>query len=117
MSSVVKKFELEIAFRSWDYSENFEIDRVVLELSDKDVENIKQAQEFIKSNDSIHSVRIDVDGSVVYESETDEDGVFEENDGWRTDFHTLVVYDNSIYYYAQSKWHSGDQMESEGFSI
>jgi hypothetical protein len=23
------------------------------------------------------------------------------------------VYSNSVYYYAQNKWHSGDQIESE----
>jgi hypothetical protein len=117
MNSVVKKFELEIAFRSWDYSDSFEIDRVVLELSDKDISNINQAQEFIKTNGDIHSVKVDINGSVAYERETDEEGVFEEFDGWKTDTHSFVVYDNTVYYYAQNKYHSGDQIESEGFSI
>jgi hypothetical protein len=36
-----------------------------------------------------------------------------EVEDWRVDVERFVVYSDSVYYYAQNKWHSGDQIESE----
>jgi len=107
------KKELEIAFRSLDYSDTIEIDKVVLELTDEDIENIKKASMFVGDNTGMWSVNVKLKGSFSF---IDEEG--NTVDSWRTDVQYLRVYARtSIYFYAQCKWDAGDTLESEAFSI
>jgi hypothetical protein len=107
------KKELEVAFRSRDYSDNFEIDKIILHLTDKDIENIKKASKFVSDNDGVWSVNVSLQG--VFEF-MNEDG--KSANDWRTDVQHLVVYsEGGVFFYAQNKWDSGDCLESESFSI
>jgi hypothetical protein len=100
--------EKGIAFFSQDYSDAMQIETLKINVTPTDVENIKKAMEFVKNNDFISSIHIDLNGHVEY---LNDEG--EEFDEWRVDVERFVVYSDSVYYYAQNKWHSGDQIESE----
>jgi hypothetical protein len=54
------------------------------------------------------SIHIDLNGHVEYLDVDNKEVV-----KWRVDVERFVVYSNAVYYYAQNKWHSGDQIESE----
>jgi hypothetical protein len=99
--------EKGIAFFSQEFSDAMTIETLKIHVTPTDVDNIKKAMEFVKNNDFISSIHIDLNGGVEY---LDDDN--NEVD-WRTDVERFVVYSDSVYYYAQNKWHSGDQIESE----
>jgi hypothetical protein len=103
--------EKEIAFRSMEYSDSMEIETLKIHVTPTDVANIKKAIELVKENDFITSINVDLNGHVEYLD--DENNEFE---GWRIDTERFVVYSDSIYYYAQNKWHSGDQIESDAIT-
>lgn len=100
--------EKQIAFFSQDFSDAMSIETLKINVTPTDVENIKKAMDLVQNNPFISSVHIDLNGHVEY---LDEDG--DEYGVWRVDVERFVVYSNSVYYYAQNKWHSGDQIESE----
>lgn len=100
--------EKQIAFFAQDYSDAMQIETLKIHVTPTDVDNIKKAMEFVKNNDFISSIHIDLNGHVEYLD--DDNKEFEE---WITDVEGFVVYSDSVYYYAQNKWHSGDQIESE----
>ena len=100
--------EKQIAFFSQDFSDAMSIETLKINVTPTDVENIKKAMDFVKKNDFVSSIHIDLNGHVEY---LDDDG--DEVEDWRVDVERFVVYSNSVYYYAQNKWHSGDQIESE----
>lgn len=100
--------EKGIAFFAQDFSDAMSIETLKINVTPTDVENIKKAMEFVKNNNFVSSIHIDLNGHVQY---LDEDGG--EVEDWRVDVERFVVYSNSVYYYAQNKWHSGDQIESE----
>jgi len=101
--------EKQIAFFSQDFSDAMSIETLKINVTPTDVANIKKAMEFVKKNSFITSINIDLNGHVEY---LDDDG--DEVEDWRVDVERFVVYSDSVYYYAQNKWHSGDQIESEG---
>lgn len=100
--------EKGIAFRSEDYSDSGNIEVMKFTLTPTDIANLKTAMELIKTNRFIASINVSLDGVVDY---LDDEG--NDVDDWRIDVDHFIVYDNSIYYYAQNKWNSGDQIESE----
>ena len=100
--------EKGIAFFSQDYSDAMTIETLKINVTPTDVENIKKAMEFVKNNSFVISINVDLNGFAEYLN--DEGDEVEE---WRVDVERFVVYSDSVYYYAQNKWHSGDQIESE----
>ena len=100
--------EKQIAFFSQDFSDAMTIETLKIHVTPTDVDNIKKAMEFVKKNSFISSIHIDLNGHVEY---LDDDN--NEVEDWRVDVERFVVYSDSVYYYAQNKWHSGDQIESE----
>lgn len=100
--------EKGIAFFAQDFSDAMSIETLKINVTPTDVENIKKAMDLVQNNPFISSVPIDLNGHVEY---LDEDG--DEVENWRVDVERFVVYSNSLYYYAQNKYHSGDQIESE----
>lgn len=99
--------EKSVAFMSQEYSEASQIEKLIINVTPTDVENIKKAMDIVKNNPLISSINIDLNGYV-----ENVDDLGEEVD-WKADVERFIVYDNSVYYYAQNKWHSGDQIESD----
>lgn len=97
----------EVAFRV-EHSASYNIDKLDISLSKQDIKNIQKAQTILRNNKFISNVRINVNGEVIYLD--DENNQDEE---WRVDVEQFIVYTGSFYYYAQSKWDSGDYLESE----
>jgi hypothetical protein len=105
------KKELGVAFRT-DGSSSFEVDKIALHLTGKDIEKIKKASEFLAVSEDIWSVDMPLHGSFSF---LNEDG--EVVDYWRTDVQYLKVYsEGGVIFYAQGA-DSGDYLESESFSI
>jgi hypothetical protein len=100
-------FEKGIAFYSQEFSDAMRIETLRINITPSDVENIRDAMKIIKANDFITSINIPLNGHAEY---LDDEGV--ETDEWRIDYDKLIVYSDCVYYYAQNKWHSGDQIES-----
>ena len=100
--------EKGIAFFSQEYSDAMQIETLKINVTPTDVENIKKAMDFVKNNSFVASVNVDLNGFAEYLN--DDNNEVEE---WRVDVERFVVYSDSVYYYAQNKWHSGDQIESE----
>ena len=104
--------EKGIAFFAQDFSDAMSIDKLKINLTPTDIDNIKNAMELVKNNKFINSINVDLNGHVEYLNENG--GEFE---NWIIDVERLVVYNNSVYYYAQNKWHSGDQIESDCITL
>lgn len=104
-------FEKCVAFHSMESSDAMMIETLKIHVTPTDVANIKKSMELIKENSFITSINVEIDGIAEYF-----DDVNHEVD-WRADVDKFIVYDNSVYYYAQNKWHSGDQIESEEITI
>ena len=100
--------EKQIAFFAQDHSDANIIETLKIHVTPTDVDNIKKAMELVKQNSFITSINVDLNGHVEY---LDDDN--NEVEDWRVDVERFVVYSDSVYYYAQNKWHSGDQIESE----
>ena len=105
--------EKGIAFYSMEYSDAMNIDKLKINLTPTDIDNIKSAMELVKNNKFISSINVDLDGNVEY---FDDDN--NEVEDWKVDVERLIVYgNNSVYYYAQNKWNSGDQIESNCITL
>lgn len=100
--------EKGIAFFAQDYSDAMSIETLKIHITPTDVGNIRSAMAVLKANPFMSSIHIDLNGHVEY---LDDDN--DEVEDWRVDVERFVVYSDSVYYYAQNKWHSGDQIESE----
>ena len=99
--------EKQIAFLSMDYSDANQVEKLKINITSTDLDNIKKAMRIVRDNDFISSVKIDIDGFVGYVDDLDEEV------DWRADVEQFIVYSDCVYYYAQNKWHSGDQIESD----
>lgn len=89
----------------------WQVEQVEIGLSVNDKENIAKAQEFIKQNyDFISSVRIEFQGTQVTYYDAIGDMI---DDMPRVGTEQFILYSNSVYYYAESKYDSGDYMEAE----
>ena len=88
----------------------WQVEQVEIGLSVNDKENIAKAQEIIKQNyDFISSVRIEFQGTQVTYYDAIGDRI---DDMPRVGTEQFIVYSNSVYYYAESKYDSGDYMEA-----
>ena len=103
-----------IELRSSDYSASSEVEKIEIEFSDIDKENIKKSVEILKENNFISHLRIDIKGSITY---LDDEDTNIEDGNWRVDVEQFIVYTSGVYYYAQNKWDSGDYIESEEINI
>lgn len=107
------KIEKEILFRSNEYDDSALIKVVSIELSDVTIGNIKEAQQIIKHNPfPIHSIKLRLNDDYSY---IDWDGSV--TDEWRDDGGYLLVYEHSVYFYAQCKYDSSSQIETEELTI
>lgn len=103
-----------------EYSESNEIKNLKIDFSDVDIMNIKKSKEILEENKFISSLRIDIDGSVIY---IDSDGNRyysgddEDRFKWRADVEMFIVFSGSVYYYAQNKHDYTDYIESEEINI
>ena len=89
----------------------WQVEQVEIGLSVNDKENIAKAQEIIKQNyDFISSVRIEFQGTQVTYYDAIGDRI---DDMPMVGTEQFIVYSNSVYYYAESKYDSGDYMEAE----
>jgi hypothetical protein len=100
--------EKEVAFRSMDGSISNNIEALSINISDDDITNIKKAIGVLKENKCMQSIKLDLVGFVDY---IDVDEIIINGD-WLVDVESLIVYEIGVFYYAQNKWHSGDQIES-----
>lgn len=103
--------EKQIAFFSMEYSDAMQIETLKIHISQTDIGNIRSAMALLKANPFMESINLSLNGNVEYLD--DDDNEVE----WRTDVERFIVYHDAVYYYAQNKWHSGDQIESESIEL
>ena len=99
--------EKSVAFMSQDYSEASQIEKLIINITPTDVDNIRKAMSILKENKFMESINLSLNGYV-----ENVDDLGDEVD-WKSDVERFIVYDNSVYYYAQNKWSAGDQIESD----
>lgn len=103
----MKSIILETAFCTNDYTET--PDKTVLSFTDEDLTRIEHLQQIAEKED----VTIRMDFS--------EDEYLDDDDKeceWRSDFSCIQIYGNgNLYYFAQNKYDSTDQFESEEFTL
>lgn len=101
---MIKSITLPVVFYTnehVDFPEN-----ITIYLSEKDIKKIKNHLQYAKDNDVSISMEICV-----------EDEAFEKS-GFVPSVELLKIYPGGyIYYYAQSKWSGGDQIETKGFKL
>lgn len=102
----------DIAFTSKEFSDAWEIEKVKIDFSQTDIDNIRKASEIIKENKFIENIRVKVTSDVTLLADEDE-----EVTSWEYDTIQFIVYDDVFYLYAQNVDDSGDQIESEEFEI
>jgi hypothetical protein len=102
----------DIAFTSKEFSDAWQIEKVKIDFSQTDIDNIKKASSIIKENKFIENIRVAVSSDVTLLADEDE-----EVTSWEYDTIQFIVYDDVVYLYAQSKDDSADQIESEPFEI
>jgi predicted transglutaminase-like cysteine proteinase len=105
--------ELEIAFHSMEYSDSFEIEKIKVDLCDEDKENILKANQLMKDNKFIENIRVSVNSKVTFVNDEDNDIT----EKWKCDAMQYIVYNDIFFFYAQNKWHAGDQIESPSIPI
>ncbi len=105
--------ELEVAFHSQDVSDSYEIEKIKVDLCDEDKQNLLKANQLMKDNKFIESIRLSVKSELTFFDDEDEDIT----DKWKCDVIQFIVYNDSFFLYAQNKWHAGDQIESHGILI
>lgn len=102
----------QIAFRT-QAETSYDIESVRINLCDEDIENIRLASKLVNENKFIENIRIAVNSDVDFIDDEDE---ISTND-WRCDVMQFIVYGDAFIFYAQNKWESADQIESEAFDI
>jgi hypothetical protein len=107
------KIEKEVLFRSNAYDESADIKIVSIDLSDETISAIKKAQEIIKTTPiSIESIKIKLNDSYEYINwESDKTSEWNDDGGY------LLVYKHAVYFYAQCKYDSSSQIETEELKI
>jgi len=108
---IIKK---EIYFRSNSYSETENIHSVELQLSDETIKNIQKAQDLIKANNFIFNIHVENMPDDKITLLNDEDNM---TDDWKVGYHLFRVFADTVYYYAECRYDSADQIESDGISL
>jgi hypothetical protein len=101
----------DIAFHSKEFSDALLIEKVKVDFSNTDIDNIKKASAIIKDNKFIENIRVKVTSDVTLLN--DEDEVVD----WEYSTIQFIVYDDAVYLYAQHEDDSADQIESDLFEI
>ncbi len=101
----------EIAFHSKEFSDAWEIEKVKVDFSQTDIDNIKKASAFINDNKFVENVRVKVTSDVTLLN--DEDAVVD----WEYGTMQYIFYNDVVYLYAQHEDDSADQIESDLFEI
>jgi len=104
--------EIEIKFISQEYSEIYNIEKLSIELSDQDKENILKAREILRDNEHIESIRLNFGGTIKYIYYGDS-----EDPDFVVNIELLIVNRLAVHFYAESDYHSGDNFESEPLPI
>jgi hypothetical protein len=104
------KLNKGIAFRT-DNNGSYMVEEVELTFTPKDIRLIKKSINFCNKNKSVFSVKVDFDNYTFLE----DDGKIAEE--WRSDSNSLIIYSDSVYFYSQSKYDAGDQLETEEISL
>ena len=98
----MKTIETTIAWTSNEYGDTPK--KVRFELYDKDLAKIELCKKLIKEHD-LDTIRISVCADLFDEENEESD--------WRAGTMSLNITAYGIYFYAQNKWDSGDQIGSE----
>lgn len=98
----MKTIKSNIAWYSNEYSDT--PTQVILTLSNQDIEKIEVCKILLKQH-ALSCIRIDVDAQLLDADENETE--------WRCDTQCLSICSHGIYFYAQSKWDAGDQIETE----
>ena len=85
------------------------IDKIKIEFSEQDLENIKKHQSYIQENADVFKIVMLFDATYL-----DENG--KEDTDYRTDGAELFIFSDRAYVYSQSKWDCSIQIESEEIS-
>lgn len=104
---------LEVPFHSQEISDSYAIERIKVDLSEQDKENILKACELVNNNEFIDNIRISVNSEVTFFDDEDNDIT----DFWKCEVFQFIVYNDCVFLYAQNKFDSGDQIESNSFFI
>jgi hypothetical protein len=99
----------EVTYRT-EYGTSDAIQKLDILLSEHDKINIKKVQDFIKNNKFVSNARIDISGEVVLLDDGDTEV---DSDEWRVGIEQFIVFENSFYYYSESKYDSSDNFESK----
>ena len=103
----MKTIVLETAFYTNEYTET--PDKTVLSFTQEDIDRLQHLQAIAKKEDV--SIRWDFREDEYLESD---DTTCE----WRSDFSCIQIYSSGLlYYFAQNKWDSADQFETESFDL
>src|ERR1017187_3127606 len=110
----MKTIETLISWTSNEYSDTPKMVRI--ELTDAELTKIELCKKLIKLHD-LDCIKISVNAELLNENPEDLEfnpfpNPFVESD-WRADTQMLNITSYGVYFYAQSKWDSGDQIESE----
>lgn len=104
--------EREIVYHGNEYSDA--PSKVRLSFTGEDAHRVALCMSLIKENKEkvgINSIRIESPDYELFDS----DDELEED--WRDEGGQLIVFENTIYFYSQSKWDSSDQIESDGIDF
>lgn len=113
----MKTITKPIAFYSNDHSDSTNIFSVKVEIDEADEDLIKRCMRFMEENRGTESVKINVNATLLMETEEGEPEM-EYEGNFRPECEALIIYrGGSLVYYSQSKWDSGDQIESDSFDI
>lgn len=102
-----KTFKLEVGFTTEYFPEN--IEAIVLELTEEDIEKILKHKKYLEENPDLFKVVGDACATYMADDE--------EESNFRYDGAELFIFKRAVYVYAQSKYDSGTQIESESLSI
>lgn len=103
----MKSITLETSFYTNEYTET--PDKTVLSFTDEDLTRIEHLQQIAEKEDV--TIRMDF----VEDEYLDND---DQECDWRSDYSCIQIYANgSLYYFAQNKYDSSDQYETESFTL
>lgn len=99
---------LDVGWSSDEYSET--PTKVELRINPKQIQELKKHQQYAKENNVY--IKYPIYSYDLFDEEGEEcSGI------WRADVTYILVHATCLFFYAQNKWDSGDQIETEAFTI
>lgn len=103
----MKTIILETSFNTQEYTDA--PSKTVLSFTEEDINRIKHLQAIAKKED------VTIRWQFAEDKYLDDDG---DELNWKSDSSCIQIYSNgSLYYFAQNKWDSADQFETESFDL